>query len=751
VECKDKEETMTARMNVPARVLFAVVMCGAALGQESMSGGGLGGEGVAGSPGSHTQYVRFSEPDQGAATARGNVTVKDCVDAIGAATKGTIVFRHDSDGEATDYVFRSSTTVPGNITLVFENGARLRIPEGVTLTINGGIEAAPMQQIFSGDGKVTGSPNVTVIHPEWWTENAEPGKTDMTHALQAAFDLAGASPASCRRIVVAGDYSVTDQIRWASGGYPHGVQLEGRGGPGAFHARIIWNGPPDPDKAVILLDQNSARSGVRDVQLHANGKAGFAFRIKGADPEVRVVNVPSWIFSNTVFRRATVAGFSAGPYPAPHRPLGGSHAYDCNTERTRFQDCDFVANPIGAVIDAQNAQAIRFINCGFVWWASGSNVILRNGIYQRRGSDTLVIGAFGAPMLHEELPDAALFRVDQGNFTVLSGYAEDARLLRASGGGYKSNIKISGFHANGYGEYSVYATGSGRISLEDCALSGWASSTKVSAAGPLFAENVRLTAPGPAEHRGWYELADPGQCVIEGVIPGTMNSLTRNALLARWQSANKSPEEDDTPLDWSKYVGQGGKATIKMSKKHARWGGFAAEITCHEAPSTYVSGVEQKIVVSNQVKWVTAIMTGTVPSPETFPRAYINGGGTTYTVRPTPNRFVIITEKDVSGDGDGRATLRAGISGGETGVMYVDTLSVFPRRFLDPAAAAALFLPAPEPVPAVHRGSAPPTLGTWACGDIVWRQDPAGGESPGWVCVDSGKPGTWKAMAPLGP
>ena len=701
--------------------------------------------------GPHTRCVSATVPDHGAATtSEKRLSVRDCVDSIGAA-RGTLVFRHDSVGQTTDYVFETGTAVPENITLVFENGARLRISEGATVTINGGIEAAPGQQIFSGDGKVTGSPKVTEIHPEWWTENAEPGKTDMRHALQAAFDLAGTSAASCRKIVLIGDYSITDQIRWASGDYPHGIQLEGRGSPVAFHARIVWNGPPDPDKAVVVLDQSSTRCIVRDVQLHANGRAGFAFRIKGADPEVRVINVPSWVFSNTVFRRATVAGFAAGPYPAPHRRLGASHAYDCNTERTTFQDCDFTENPIGVVIDAHNAQVMRFINCGFVWWAAPTQDILRNGIYQRRGSDTLVIGAFGAPMLREELPDVALFRVDEGNFTVLGGYAEDGRLLRGSSGGYKGNVKISDFHANGYGEYSVYATGSGRISLEDCALSGWASSTKVSVTGPLFARNVRLTALGPAESRGLYELTNPDLCVIEGVVPGTMNSLTRNALFARWESAGEPPEDDDVPLDWTKYVGRGGTATLKMSKKHAYWGGLAAEITCQEAPSTYVSGVEQRIVISNQVKWVTAIMTGTAPSPKTFPRAYINGGGTTYTVRPTPNRFVTITEKDVSGDGDGRAILRAGISGGETGVIYVDTLSVFPRRFLDTATAAALFLPAPEPIPAAHYGSGSPTVGTWSRGDVVWCRQPAGGEAPGWICTEAGQPGVWKSMASLGP
>jgi hypothetical protein len=42
---------------------------------------------------------------------------------------------------------------------------------------------------------------------------------------------------------------------------------------------------------------------------------------------------------------------------------------------------------------------------------------------------------------------------------------------------------------------------------------------------------------------------------------------------------------------------------------------------------------------------------------------------------------------------------------------------------------------------------AAPTVGTWNRGDIVWNSSPSAGGVPGWVCVASGTPGTWKAMA----
>ena len=49
----------------------------------------------------------------------------------------------------------------------------------------------------------------------------------------------------------------------------------------------------------------------------------------------------------------------------------------------------------------------------------------------------------------------------------------------------------------------------------------------------------------------------------------------------------------------------------------------------------------------------------------------------------------------------------------------------------------------------VSYGTAAPSDGTWSRGDRVWNTAPSAGGTPGWVCVVSGTPGTWKAMANL--
>jgi len=49
----------------------------------------------------------------------------------------------------------------------------------------------------------------------------------------------------------------------------------------------------------------------------------------------------------------------------------------------------------------------------------------------------------------------------------------------------------------------------------------------------------------------------------------------------------------------------------------------------------------------------------------------------------------------------------------------------------------------------VYYLTAPPVAGAYVRGDIVWSTAPSAGVTPGWVCVTSGTPGTWKEMAAL--
>jgi hypothetical protein len=111
-----------------------------------------------------TYQCDYSEADQGAAGA-GN-SLKDLIDAI-AAENATILFQHNSGGATTTYTLGTSETVPANISLKFENGARISITAGKTLTINGIIEAGDWI-IFTSTGTVAGSPLNDLTHAAWF-------------------------------------------------------------------------------------------------------------------------------------------------------------------------------------------------------------------------------------------------------------------------------------------------------------------------------------------------------------------------------------------------------------------------------------------------------------------------------------------------------------------------------------------------------------------------------------------------------
>ena len=78
----------------------------------------------------------------------------------------------------------ANLTIPANVTLKPERGAKLTIATGNTLTINGNLEAG-LYSIFSctGTGKVVMGAEIAKV-PEWWGATGN-GATDDTTALQA--------------------------------------------------------------------------------------------------------------------------------------------------------------------------------------------------------------------------------------------------------------------------------------------------------------------------------------------------------------------------------------------------------------------------------------------------------------------------------------------------------------------------------------------------------------------------------------
>ena len=127
-------------------------------------------------------FADSTEADQGAAGS--GRSVKDLVDLIGS-NNATIVLTHHGSA-TTDYIFGTDETIPSNITLKIQKGARASIAAAQTLTINGSFDAG-LYQVFSGAGSVSFSVgSIDGAYPQWWPECLPDGSTNCQPAYTKA-------------------------------------------------------------------------------------------------------------------------------------------------------------------------------------------------------------------------------------------------------------------------------------------------------------------------------------------------------------------------------------------------------------------------------------------------------------------------------------------------------------------------------------------------------------------------------------
>jgi len=104
-----------------------------------------------------------SAADQGATT--NSASLKSIVDSLGATEEATIELPHTGTGDTTTYTVGTNLTIPATVTLRVHKGVRISPSAGITLTVNGIVQAGAYQ-IFAGDGTVTVS-----TYPQdqaWW-------------------------------------------------------------------------------------------------------------------------------------------------------------------------------------------------------------------------------------------------------------------------------------------------------------------------------------------------------------------------------------------------------------------------------------------------------------------------------------------------------------------------------------------------------------------------------------------------------
>jgi hypothetical protein len=106
----------------------------------------------------------------------------------------------------------ANTTCPSNINLQFSNAGYFSVGSGKTLTINRLDPAAPLRQIFSGDGSVLLS--CKNVYPEWWGAAGD-GVTDDTLPIRKMASSVGGYNQPRDVIFSNKKYRITKTIFWS--------------------------------------------------------------------------------------------------------------------------------------------------------------------------------------------------------------------------------------------------------------------------------------------------------------------------------------------------------------------------------------------------------------------------------------------------------------------------------------------------------------------------------------------------------
>ncbi len=119
------------------------------------------------------------------------------------------------------YNINKNLTVPSNITLKFNSGAKINVAKGKKLAINSNIKAGAIE-IFTGTGTVAGAVSASGVYPHWWGAKGD-GKSNDTKAIQTAIDSAAALKSNKVVFIPNGTYSVRN-LKGKSG-----ITLKGNG------------------------------------------------------------------------------------------------------------------------------------------------------------------------------------------------------------------------------------------------------------------------------------------------------------------------------------------------------------------------------------------------------------------------------------------------------------------------------------------------------------------------------------------
>lgn len=599
---------------------------------------------------------------------------------------------------------------------------------------------------------------------------------DDTAAIQAAINAMATGPRDASPSVLIfpmGYYKITASLAFPFGFQSNTVDLGG--------SRIYYRGPASATAAIFKITKNQfTNNTLRNGHLWCEGLCGYGLYIVG---EGNLYAISTNVVDTFDIHHPAVRAIQFGDYSNNGLDMDGA-CWTFRSLRLHLKN-----GQGGIVIDAPDVVNTSFMHN---FWGGWGNSAPQCYLQVKNALGVYIFDLFTG----DNAAGVFAIEINDSNVAIVGWTTEGTELLKMKGmvgerrNVYVANLVCNDSVASATATYAIYAP-DGELTLDSATL-GKANihPRKIYCGDRLCATNVYLGSNADASVIGSYILDHPDRCVIEGKPLLEVRAINGNPQFDLWRGHGR----DDLPWGYDKSPLGACTVMRDATAAHLLNGPFVAKVVvmaggmsnymCDgliaKAPINFIGAGTRNVVAVVRGKVMGLRGTSTVNVRLRFADKFGNRvdsvGGAAVTPDAEGHFLAFITARPVDNTAI-TAEIGVGLGvAGASGTIYVQTVHLLRydpytvnggenwRVIVDawtkyPAQTNPIEEYARCGVTAHYRGgelvrqwlgSAPPTSGACVRGDIIWNDNPAAANPPGWMCVASGAPGSWKPMADLG-
>ena len=643
------------------------------------------------------------------------------------------------------WTISNNVTIPSNINVIIPNGASIQPATTKTLTINGGISAG-FYQIFGGAGSIVlGQSAAYQVYPHWWGAKGD-GTTDDTTPIQSA---SNSLTTGGNMFFPTSTYLITAEITI---GYNN----------------IVWTGVGKASK--ILCNTGSTDNGVNIVS--ALSKSGVVieklyFQNSGYGDTTPASGTFTTMGCGVIFKNCTDSIVrDCYFYKCGGHGQGVTAIYFSSSKR-----CTAQGNTITECLNGVNSDNwYRNVDSAA---RSVMNNIIGNTIYTTYGQP-IIVDINGGDTFGEEVGDNIVGNILYNN---KYGIGVVGQKVNITG----NHIDMNNYSYGGVGWDGIYVTGNFINISNNIITNAYRSGIMIYAnnsngaavagypIGGLAARDIVVTGNTIKWDTGIGSGDAGGSQGIRVKNGNTTSAVARITITDNqiYQARNYGILLDGTTQSLGDCIVKNNRV-YTSGDSGIRAGGiydnslniegnhvlvctnYGIEVSsapkCRVLNNLATACTKHGIIVDqstrSQIAFNTARDNGSA-APGTYAGIYISGGSTLCTIMgncsgnlTTVNQVYGIAIEDVTSGG--RCLIIANTYTTNVTGNFYEAVLYGNTRFLEG-----------EVGQQIKYGSAAPTTGTWAAGDIVNNTAPTAGGFAGWICVTGGAPGTWKTFGAI--